>query len=60
MVTVGSAEIADIRPFANNLIYILGKKVGTTSIAVYDQSKVPIEIVDLEVAIDTQNLQEKI
>ena len=60
MVTVGSAEIADIRPFANNLIYILGKKVGTTSIAVYDQSKVPIEIVDLEVAIDTRNLQEKI
>ena len=37
-----------------------GKKVGTTSISVFDQNMQLVELLDLEVTIDTRNLQEKI
>jgi pilus assembly protein CpaC len=58
--TIASTAIADVTPMTDRSLYIQGKTVGTTNISVFDQSMQLIEVVDLEVAIDTGNLQQKI
>jgi len=57
---VGSPDIADALPMTDRGLYIQGKKVGTTNVSVFDQNQKLVALVDLEVAIDTQNLQGKI
>ncbi len=57
---VGSPDIADALPMTDRGLYIQGKKVGTTNVSVFDQMQKLVAVVDLEVAIDTQNLQGKI
>jgi pilus assembly protein CpaC len=57
---VGSPEIVDALPISDRQLYIQGKKVGTTNVSVFDQKMTLIGIIDVEVAIDTGNLQEKI
>jgi pilus assembly protein CpaC len=55
-----SAEIADVRPTTDQALYIQGKKIGTTNISLFDKDMHLVTILDLEVAIDTANLQQKI
>jgi pilus assembly protein CpaC len=55
-----SAEIADIRPTTDHSLYIQGKKVGTTNISLFDKDMRLVTVLDLEVAIDTASLQQKI
>ena len=50
----------DALPMSDRVLYIQGKKVGTTNVSVFDQSMKLIGVLDVEVAIDTGNLQEKI
>ena len=57
---VGSPDIVDALPMSDRALYIQGKKVGTTNASVFDQSMKLIGVLDVEVAIDTGNLQEKI
>src|SRR5262245_49790601 len=57
---VGSPDIVDALPMSDRVLYIQGKKVGTTNVSVFDQSMKLIGVLDVEVAIDTGNLQEKI
>ena len=57
---VGSSDIADVRPLTDHLLYIQGKKVGTTNVSIYDDSHQLIKIVDVEVGLDTGNLQARI
>src|SRR6266478_5949068 len=57
---VGAPDIVDALPMSDRVLYIQGKKVGTTNISVFDQSMKLIGVLDVEVAIDTRNLQEKI
>jgi pilus assembly protein CpaC len=57
---VGSPEIADAIPMTNRTLYIQGKKVGTTNVSVFDENTRLIGVLDVEVAIDTGNLQHKI
>jgi pilus assembly protein CpaC len=57
---VGNPDIADVLPVSDRVIYIQGKKVGTTNIAVFDAEKKLIAVLDVEVAIDTQGLTEQI
>ena len=57
---VGSPEIADAIPMTDRTLYIQGKKVGTTNVTVFDESMRLIGVLDVEVAIDTGNLQHKI
>lgn len=58
--TVGSPEIADIVPISDRQLYILGKKTGTTNILLYDREKRLIGVVDVEVRMDTGNLEAQI
>src|SRR5262245_5362895 len=57
---VGAPDIVDALPMSDRVLYIQGKKVGTTDISVFDQSMKLIGVLDVEVAIDTGNLQQKI
>jgi pilus assembly protein CpaC len=57
---VGSPDIADALPMTDRGLYIQGKKVGTTNVSLFDQGQKLVAMVDLDVAIDTQNLQSKI
>jgi pilus assembly protein CpaC len=57
---MGSPEIADVLPMSDHLLYIQAKKVGTTNLSVFDQGAKLVSLIDIEVEIDTKNLQEKI
>src|SRR5262245_7858408 len=57
---VGSPDIVDALPMSDRTLYIQGKKVGTTNVSVFDQSMQLIGVIDVEVTLDTGNLQDKI
>ena len=57
---VGAPDIVDAMPMTDRTLYIQGKKVGTTNVSIYDESMRLIRVVDIEVALDTRNLQSKI
>ena len=58
--SVASTEIADVTPLTDHSLYIQGKGIGTTSISVFNQTMQLVELLDVEVTIDTQTLQGRI
>jgi pilus assembly protein CpaC len=58
--SVASTEIADVTPLTDRSLYIQGKGIGTTSISVFNQNMQLVELLDVEVTIDTQTLQGRI
>jgi len=48
-VMVGNPEIADIMPITSKSIYVLGKKLGTTSLTVFDKADKVMAVVDVAV-----------
>src|SRR5215470_6387954 len=58
--SIASTEIADVTPLTDRSLYIQGKRVGTTSISVFDPNMRLMELLDLEVTIDTRSLQQKL
>jgi pilus assembly protein CpaC len=58
--TIAATAIADVSPITDRALYIQGKTIGTTNISVFDETMQLAEIIDLEVSIDTENLQQKI
>jgi pilus assembly protein CpaC len=58
--SIASTEIADVTPLTDRSLYIQGKKIGTTSISIFDQNTQLMALLDLEVTIDTQDLQRKL
>ena len=57
---VGAAEFADVLPLSDRSIYIQGKKVGTTNVSLLDADGHLIGVLDLQIALDTTGLQQKI
>jgi pilus assembly protein CpaC len=55
-ILVGDPEIADVNPLTDKTLSILGKKIGTTRVTVYGESKKLIGIFDVEVSYDTSAL----
>jgi len=55
-VTVGDPEVADVNPLTDHTLSILGKKIGTTRVSVYDEGKRLIGIFDVEVSYDITRL----
>ena len=58
--SIASTEIADVTPLTDRSLYIQGKKIGSTSISIFDQNTQLMALLDLEVTIDTQDLQRRI
>jgi pilus assembly protein CpaC len=54
---VGNEEIADIVPVTNRSLYVLGKKMGTTSLTIYDKNNIVISVVDVAVGPDIVSLR---
>jgi pilus assembly protein CpaC len=59
-IVAGSPDIAEVRSLNDHAIYIQGKQPGTTNVILFDNSMKQIGILDVEVAIDTGNLQQNI
>jgi pilus assembly protein CpaC len=59
-IVTGSPDIAEVRSLSDRVIYIQGKQTGTTNVILFDSSMKQIGILDVEVAIDTSNLQQNI
>ncbi len=57
---VGAPEIADVLPMSDRVLYIQGKKIGTTNISVFGKDKRIVAILDVDVAIDSRAVAEKI
>ncbi len=55
-VTVGDPDVADVNPLTDHSLSILGKKIGTTRVSVYGDSKQLIGIFDIEVSYDITRL----
>jgi pilus assembly protein CpaC len=55
-VSVGDPEVADVNPLTDHSLSILGKKIGTTRVAVYGAGKKLVGIVDVEVTFDVTRL----
>jgi pilus assembly protein CpaC len=54
---VGNQDIADIVPITNRSLYVLGKKMGTTSLTIYDRNDIVISVVDVAVGPDIVSLR---
>jgi pilus assembly protein CpaC len=57
---VGAPEIVDALPTNNQTLYVQGKKPGTTNVSVFDNTGRLIEVLDIEVNVDSSILQERI
>jgi pilus assembly protein CpaC len=53
---VGDPEIADVMPLTDRSLYVLGKKIGTTNVSVYDAGKQLVGVIEVEVGYNTARL----
>lgn len=53
---IGDPEIADVMPLTDRTMYVLGKKIGTTNISVYDAGKQLVGVIEVEVGYNTPKL----
>jgi len=56
-IVAGSPDIAEVRSLSDHLLYIQGKKTGSTNVILFDNSMKQIGILDVDVVIDIENLQ---
>ncbi|PMG30346.1 pilus assembly protein CpaC [Shewanella sp. 10N.286.52.C2] len=56
-VSVGNPDIADIKLLPKNELYVLGKKLGSTNIMVWDKNEVLTSVMDIEVTHDLNGLK---
>ena len=57
---VAAPDIADAQPMSDHVVYIQGKKIGTTNLVAFDTNEKVIAVMDIEVAPDIGALQTKI
>ncbi|WP_068083337.1 type II and III secretion system protein family protein [Novosphingobium rosa] len=54
---IGAEDIADIMPLNDHSVYVLGKKMGTTSLSFYDAQGRVISVLDVAVGPDVEGLK---
>lgn len=57
---IGNPDIADVLPLTDRSIYVLGKKLGTTSLTLYDRSNSLIAVMDVAVGPDVIGLRKQL
>jgi pilus assembly protein CpaC len=55
-ISVGDPDVADVNPLTDRSLSILGKKIGTTRVTIYDEQKRLVGIYDIEVTYDVSRL----
>jgi pilus assembly protein CpaC len=59
-VVVGDPKIADALVMSGNIVYLQGKKPGTTNISVFDRDKQLVGVIDVDVSVDVQYIARNI
>jgi pilus assembly protein CpaC len=59
-ISVGNSEIADVVPLTKRKIYVLGKKLGSTSLTLFAKGGRVIAIADLVIGHDVEGLKAKL
>jgi pilus assembly protein CpaC len=59
-IMVGDPSVADVNPLTDHSLSILGKKIGTTRVTIYDENKRQVGIIDIEVSYDVSQLTDEI
>jgi pilus assembly protein CpaC len=59
-VQVDAPNVVTARAITDQRLYIQARAIGTTSVSIYDQSLQLMKVIEIEVALDTTNLQSKI
>lgn len=57
---IGNPDIADVLPISGRSVYVLGKKLGTTSLTLYDAGNRVIAIMDVAVGPDVEGLRRQL
>lgn len=57
---IGNDAIADILPITDRSVYVLGKKMGTTSLTLYDSLGRVLAVMDVAVGPDVESLEEQL
>lgn len=55
-IVVGDPETANVTPLTNRSFYVLGRELGTTGIALFDENKRLVGSIDVEVTLDEEQL----
>lgn len=58
--SIGNPEVADVVALSNRSVYVLGKSVGTTNLAIYGSGRQLIAVVDVAVTHDVDGLKTKL
>ncbi len=59
-VQIGNPKVADVMPLTDSSFYVLGKKIGTTNVSIYDSERKLIGVIDVEVSYDIKGLRTKL
>jgi pilus assembly protein CpaC len=59
-VMLGDPDVADIVPISDRSVYLLGRKVGSTSLTAFSSSKRLVAVMDLQVSYDTGALKRRL
>jgi pilus assembly protein CpaC len=59
-VQVDAPNVVTARAITDQRLYIQARAIGTTSVSIYDQSLQLMKVIEIEVGLDTTNLQAKI
>ncbi len=57
---IGNPEIADVLPTSINSIYVMGKKIGSTNLTIYDRKGGLVAVVDVMVGPDAMGLKKQL
>lgn len=57
-IVVGDPETADVNALSDRTLYVLGRKLGTTNITLFDENKNLLAVIDVEVTHDLAGLRE--
>jgi len=55
-IVVGDPDIADVQPLTDRSFYLLGNKLGTTRVALFDKDRNLVGSLDVEVTLDARQL----
>lgn len=54
---IGNADVADVLPISERSVYVLGKKMGTTSLTLYGNDNRVLAVMDIAVGPDVEALR---
>lgn len=57
-IVVGDPETADVNALSDRTLYVLGRKLGTTNVTLFDDNKNLLAVIDVEVTHDLSGLRE--